>query len=238
MGELLRSTRHTRNISISQVAAATRIKPVFLQALEEGEYGLLPGPAYVTGFLRNYAQYLGLHPDDVVQDFYAYTPAPQPTVKPATRVLASVHERRSRSRILWMLAAVVFLLAAGYAIKLYNEAYSKGYATPLRLTPQNVGANIAKRSPPRAGRTVARVSLKLRAFSPVWVRVTVDGRRVYQGLLRRGGRRWSARQSIFVMTYDGSRLEATQKGRRPSTLATRPGLGVWSVTASGWKRIS
>jgi transcriptional regulator with XRE-family HTH domain len=95
---LLRNARQKQQISLDQASTATRIKPLFLEALEEGDYHLLPGPAYVTGFLRNYAQFLGLQPDEIVQEYYAEQPSPQPAVKAATRVLASGYERQLRAR--------------------------------------------------------------------------------------------------------------------------------------------
>lgn len=65
-GELLRLTREERNLEIAEAAKATRIRTHYLQALEEGELGLLPSSAQVRGFLRTYAIYLGLAPEDVL----------------------------------------------------------------------------------------------------------------------------------------------------------------------------
>jgi transcriptional regulator with XRE-family HTH domain len=240
VGELLRSTRRKRNLSLAEVAAATRIKAVYLEALEDSEYSVLPGTAYVTGFIRNYARFLGLHPDEVLEDFYAFRPPPSPVVKPATRVLASVQTRRLRKRFVWTLLSVAILLACGFAIKQYNAGYDHSYAaSPPHLTPQNLGANLTKaRIITRSPRTARVLLLHLRATSPVWVRVTADGKRVFQGLLHHHGRAWTARASIYVMTYDGSRVKAVRNGTRLGSIAARPGLGVWSATPSGWKRIS
>jgi cytoskeletal protein RodZ len=65
-GELLRRTREERKLEIAEAAKATRIRTHYLQALEDGELGLLPSSAQVRGFLRTYAIYLGLEPDDVL----------------------------------------------------------------------------------------------------------------------------------------------------------------------------
>jgi len=68
MGELgtwLRETREAQDLSLEEIEAQTRIRRIFLQALEEGDYGVLPGEVYVRGFLRNYALYLGLDPEEV-----------------------------------------------------------------------------------------------------------------------------------------------------------------------------
>lgn len=60
VGELLKKARIEQNIEISDVERETRIKTAFIKALEEGQYGRLPSAAYAQGFLKNYAQFLGL----------------------------------------------------------------------------------------------------------------------------------------------------------------------------------
>lgn len=60
IGEVLRSTRERRGLSIDQVAQDTRISTRFLEALEAEQFDELPAPVYVRGFLRSYAGYLRL----------------------------------------------------------------------------------------------------------------------------------------------------------------------------------
>lgn len=236
IGDILRNARQSKNLSLLDVATATRIKPSYLEALEQGEYGLLPGPAYVTGFLKNYASFVGLHPDDVVQEYHNLRPAPQPTVKAATRVLASGHERQMRSRILLGLSAVVLLFAGGFAIKQYNDTYMHPYTPQVNLTPANLGAAAPAIaiSHPRLSRRW--VYLHLRSRSPVWVRVTVDGHRAYQGILHPSQLRmhWKATRSIYVATLDGAQIRVTYDGRSLGRMASRPGLVVDVATLAGW----
>ncbi|MBV9278584.1 MAG: helix-turn-helix domain-containing protein, partial [Chloroflexi bacterium] len=49
LGDMLRSARLKRNLSLADVSRATRIKESYLAALEDGTYHLLPGPAYAVG---------------------------------------------------------------------------------------------------------------------------------------------------------------------------------------------
>src|SRR5664279_124356 len=60
VGQRLYKERIQKKLTIDEIAKATRIKPIFLQAIEQGEYNKLPSPAYAIGFVRNYADYLGL----------------------------------------------------------------------------------------------------------------------------------------------------------------------------------
>ncbi len=69
VGALLAETRSDFGQDIDEVSSALRIRPVFLRALEEGRHEDLPGLAYAVGFLRSYADYLGLDVDDCVGRF-------------------------------------------------------------------------------------------------------------------------------------------------------------------------
>jgi transcriptional regulator with XRE-family HTH domain len=236
LGEILYSARQKRRLDLIDVAVATRIQPSYLEALEHGDYDSLPGPAYITGFLRNYAAYLGLHPDDIVQEYYATRPPAQPSVQAATRVLASGRRREYRTRLLWSLAGIVLLLAGGFAIKQYDDTYAKP-EPPLSVTPSNLGVTGAPlHHPPVA----TDLRLRLRATAPTWIRLTVDGRRAFQGVLRPGvgPRLWIAHRSIYLMTYDGSHLRLAYNGQYRGLLTPRPGLVVDGAThATGWQRI-
>jgi hypothetical protein len=60
IGNSLREARVRRGIDFAQAELATKIRGKYLRALEEEQFELLPAETYVKGFLRNYAEYLGL----------------------------------------------------------------------------------------------------------------------------------------------------------------------------------
>jgi cytoskeleton protein RodZ len=66
VGQLLQEARQQKGVSLEQVEEVTRIRQKFLKALEEEDYTALPAEAYAKGFLRNYALYLGLDPEEVL----------------------------------------------------------------------------------------------------------------------------------------------------------------------------
>ncbi|WP_017745546.1 helix-turn-helix domain-containing protein [Scytonema hofmannii] len=76
----LRQVREERSIRIDELAAYTRIRPVFLQALEEGRFEELPEPVYVQGFVRHYGDAIGLDGTSIAQDFASIcSPPPEPS---------------------------------------------------------------------------------------------------------------------------------------------------------------
>ena len=68
-GEMLRNARTTgrRKREISTISKQLCIREDFLEALENGQYDVIPEPVYILGFARNYAMELGLNPDEVVE---------------------------------------------------------------------------------------------------------------------------------------------------------------------------
>lgn len=65
LGVILRTEREKKNINITDVANQLKINPRHLRAMEEGDISALPHPAYVRGFIRSYANLLGLGQEEV-----------------------------------------------------------------------------------------------------------------------------------------------------------------------------
>jgi cytoskeleton protein RodZ len=68
MGDVLRAARRKRRVSIERAAEETRIRADFLMRMESDEFDFL-APAYVRGFLRNYARFLSVSPDPLLAEF-------------------------------------------------------------------------------------------------------------------------------------------------------------------------
>jgi len=66
LGQSLKEAREQKGVSLEEVEEVTRIRHKFVQALEEGNYGALPAETYVKAFLRTYAMYLELDPEEVM----------------------------------------------------------------------------------------------------------------------------------------------------------------------------
>ncbi|MBI1273994.1 MAG: DUF4115 domain-containing protein [Alphaproteobacteria bacterium] len=69
ISERLRTARDARGETIKDIAARLCIKAAFLAALENGQYDELPANAYTVGFLRTYANYLGLDGEAILDDY-------------------------------------------------------------------------------------------------------------------------------------------------------------------------
>ncbi len=69
LGLILQEARENKGLTLEQVQEETRINASYLEALENGEYSVLPSPVHVRGFLRNYARFLDLDPNPLLERY-------------------------------------------------------------------------------------------------------------------------------------------------------------------------
>jgi cytoskeleton protein RodZ len=69
IGETLREARMRQHLDIADVESKTKIRAKYLRALENEEFGMLPGPTFVKTFLRTYAEALGLDPHALLEQY-------------------------------------------------------------------------------------------------------------------------------------------------------------------------
>ena len=73
IGSLLRASRNRRNEELSEVSSSLRIRQVYLEAIENNQFEELPGAIYAIGFIRTYAEYLGLDGEEVIRRYKTET---------------------------------------------------------------------------------------------------------------------------------------------------------------------
>jgi hypothetical protein len=95
IGTTLRERRIRDKIDITTVEDATKIRAKYLRALENEEWAVLPGPAYVKSFLRTYAEFLGIDAHMLVEEYRARYERPEELEVAA---FSRNHARRGRVR--------------------------------------------------------------------------------------------------------------------------------------------
>ena len=114
IGSSLREARERRNLSYGQVEAETAIRTRYIRALEDEDFHILPGPTYTKGFLRAYAEYLGLDGQPFVDEFNSRHHDPRGSIeqtpitsRPRSRPPQRRRHRRESNLIMIALAAIV-----------------------------------------------------------------------------------------------------------------------------------
>jgi cytoskeletal protein RodZ len=83
IGQKLKQSREEQRITLEHASESTRIRMLYLQALEAGDLSVLPSPVQARGFLRNYAEYLGLDFDRMLEEMRAEASSADQIIGPA-----------------------------------------------------------------------------------------------------------------------------------------------------------
>ena len=194
IGGSLREARLKRGLTPADVQKAIRIRDRYLQALEEERWELLPGDAYVKGFLRTYADYLGLDGNLYVDEYNSRfaQPEEQPFV-PERFARTPRFGRIGLVRPLIGLGALVAVVAAVAAWQLSGSTGNKqgtrpptGPTTTGSTTPAHAHKHRPKHHVPVALPTRA-VLVASRGDCWLWVRAGgATGPTVYEATLAQG----------------------------------------------------
>jgi hypothetical protein len=113
IGNSLREARERQGLEYPQIELATKIRAKYIRALEDEQFGMLPAQTYIKGFLRTYAEYLGLDGQLYVDEFSSrFVPDGMEDGTPR-RVAPRVHQNRGIERkvLLFALAGIAALTA-------------------------------------------------------------------------------------------------------------------------------
>jgi hypothetical protein len=199
----------------------------YLNALEEERFELLPGSVYAKGFLRTYADYLGLDGQVFVDEYNARFEDEE--AQPAPSQL----DLRPRSLRPYGLAAIVLLLSLGGALL----AWQLSGSSPQPAQPAGAAAGTARARvpdtplpgarPANAVATRAGTALVLRAArGPCWLSVrrrSEQGRLLFESRLEPGELRRFRERQLWMRIGAPWNLIASRGGRRlslPQTVAT------------------
>lgn len=144
VGADLRAARERLGWDLRELAAHLRIRLAYLDALEEGRIGDLPGVAYAVGFLRTYATVLGLDPDEMSRRFRAEAAAANR--KTELNFPAPVPDRGVPAGAVVLVGA---LLAIGAYIGWYRVSeHAQPVAAMVQPVPERLAALAEKPTPP------------------------------------------------------------------------------------------
>jgi cytoskeleton protein RodZ len=170
IGETLREARMRQRLDIADVEMRTKIRAKYLRALENEEFGMLPGPTFVKTFLRTYAETLGLDPHILVEEYRAnYEREDELELQPLGPPGVAGRDRYRGPRVgpgavalLVLVGIVAVLVAIGLAS---DEDGGAGEVARTETTPERTTTQQKKKKPPPP----TRVALRVVPATPTWV---------------------------------------------------------------------
>ncbi len=112
IGNSLREARERQGLGYPEIELATKIRAKYIRALEEEDFTSIPGDAYIRGFLRTYAEYLGLDGDVYVDEYasrFITSWRDELPPRPERRRIRTRERRLERRAVLLVLAGIVLL---------------------------------------------------------------------------------------------------------------------------------
>jgi cytoskeletal protein RodZ len=143
VGTTLRQRREKKRMGLAEVSRVTRIPVATLESIEQDHFDDLPGEVFVKGFLKSYAQTLGLLPEDIVARYTASRRVAMVTPLPVASPVQAAREgqgRRFGVAIALVLLLILFTLALSIVLK------PRGRDMPPELSFQGESAETASTS--------------------------------------------------------------------------------------------
>jgi hypothetical protein len=189
IGSSLRDARVRQELDFAELEERTKIRPKYLRALEDEQFDTLPAPTYVRGFLRSYADALGLDGQPFVDEYNSRFAVGDDEVIVRTRRMPV--QRRDRGAVRESRIAVLALAAIAVLTALLIAAWKFGGPEEANVPP-GLAAN-GGGTTTAAGPNARRVSLSVRAVDGAsWMEVragSVTGKLLYSGTLEPGQRK-------------------------------------------------
>ena len=249
IGETLRDARMRARIDVSEIEAKTKIRAKYLRALENEEWGLLPGPTFVKSFLRTYAQALGLDGKALVEEYRLSHERPsEAALEP---IVSSPQHARSRapgpgraptgpSRGYLVVVGVVGLVIVLLIVGLLSGG-GNGSAKHSGSTASTIGGHTAtshrsvRRPSSGASSRPSVVTLSLRASAPVYVCLIGDGgRKLIPGTeLTPGSSTPTFHARRFEITLGNSSVTMFVDGKARAVPPSSQAIGYSITKASG-----
>jgi cytoskeleton protein RodZ len=238
-GERLKREREMREVSPTEITAATRISGRFLQALENEDWGKLPGGVFNRGFVRAIARYLGLDEENLLAEYdlahgQQKIEAPAPYENPIPRPSKWI----PIFGILIFLGILLGLIYAGrYGWRRYSaHRVARQSSTSILVSqPRSGSGNSVAADPPATTSNLASSSLDLSVSTSAatHVRIVGDGKLLLDTELSAGETRlFSAAQRFEVTAGDSSAVLLELNGQAMPPLGA-PGASGTMVLS--WK---
>jgi cytoskeletal protein RodZ len=209
-GEELRREREIRGISLKEIADATKISKRFLEAIERNDHKTLPAPVFTRGFIREYARYLGLNADEIVNR-YNFAAAGDDRIEksphlerlthrepPAKKGIPPPYARIDRNVYILLLIIAVLAVATFVAMR-HKRATAEAAGIEAAIAPPRRARAPATTSVTKTETPQAKEPMRLiiDVSDDSFVILDADGKEVINGTLRRGAHRMVEARDTF-----------------------------------------
>jgi cytoskeleton protein RodZ len=246
LGDEFRSAREARGLTLSDVAEQLHIRSVYLNAIETEDWKVIGAPVYIRGFIRTYSRFLGLDAESAIAQYNETVPAERPSQ--AVAAISDDDDRAGPSlwAVIAVVVAIGLVGFVGYEWWSYAQGGGEREPVAASMTPaaSNAPTMAATATPtvvPAAGATVAPAAsaqpaptatgsaagaqgavtshqLVVRLTERSWLRVSVDGTTLIEGIYPAGTTRTLNGHTADVRAGNAGGVVVSVDGRPPKGL--------------------
>ncbi len=236
IGDSLREARNRRGLTAADVQKGIRIRERYLTALEEEHWDMLPGEAYTKGFLRTYAEFLGLNGNLYIDEYNARIAHREEDPALVPESLAS---QRPHSSVLGMVVGILVLGALVAAVVAWRVGGSTKVPPPAHASRAAVVAAsshsaasaatkpVVKHAAAKPAAVVAFRTAITASRGRCWLSVRIggpNGRELFRGILEQGkALHYHLSGNLWVRMGRPLLLDVTVGGRQVQGLPASPG---------------
>jgi transcriptional regulator with XRE-family HTH domain len=186
LGEKVRIERERLGYTLEQVEEETKIRKLYLNAIEEDNYAILPPRVYAIGFVKRYARLLKLNPDELAEEFKLAAYGRDIPDEPVIKTVQAKTERKINLPVKNILIAAIFLIMAIWAGSQLVDYISGRVQKAENPAPPPAVNQPVKNEP--AQPAARDLSMVIEAKQKCWLEVWADGQPVYCAILPAGGK--------------------------------------------------
>jgi transcriptional regulator with XRE-family HTH domain/Holliday junction resolvase len=139
LGQLLKKARTQKAITLDELQELTKIRKRYLEAIEEGNYKILPGNFYVRAFIKSYSEAVGLEPVEVLRLYRSVLPEPAPELVSEPKRRTTKHIRNSDKMSKWVSALLlvafpILIVSILYYYYVHKPNAERAISPPTKLT--------------------------------------------------------------------------------------------------------
>lgn len=214
-GEKLKEVREAKGYSLDYIEEETKIRKLYINALEQETFEVLPPRVYATGFVRRYSKFLGLNADEMVVEFQSRAYYNESIHEEVTQI--SQKEVDVGFPVLYrnILAGIVFFIIALWAGKLVLGYITGRMDIPDQqaTVPPKVEEPVKQPSPPVP--EVKRALVLIEARQDCWLNVVVDGETVFTKIIKAGDKQeFKGKESVYIKAGNAGGINITFNGEK------------------------
>ena len=217
-GQKLRVEREKQGLDLNVVSEETKIRKLYLNALEEEDFAILPPRVYATGFVTRYAQFLKMDSEALVNEFQslAYKNKPDKEIVIKEKKTTKDVKFPIKNIISGALFLFIVVWAGNYLVPYISQ---RGAAQPPSVQEPKANQNNQTQNNQGQKLVTDKLVLAIDAKENCWLNIRVDGIDQYTGIMTTGQKQsFAANKSIIIRAGNAGGIDLSLNNKKLAPL--------------------